>query len=112
MSETLFEPHNFALAKLSATSLKTPSGFDDELKFKNTYTLTEYIKTNKLVVLIDFEDEDNGMFENLLDLRKMDYFMEHIENEIWQYTFDTKLKQKVEFIINKYKINVLKIKDI
>jgi hypothetical protein len=42
----------------------------------------------------------------------MDYFMEHIENEIWQYTFDIKLKMKVEFIIDIYKINVLKITDI
>jgi hypothetical protein len=83
-----------------------------EPKFKNTYTLTEYIKTNKLIVLVDLEDECNGMFENLLDLKKIDYFMEHIENEIWQYTFDIKLKKKIEFIIDKYKINVLKIKDI
>jgi hypothetical protein len=89
MSETLFEP-----------------------KFKNTYTLTEYIKTHKLIVLIDFKDEHNGMFENLLDLRKIDYFMEHIENEIWQYTFDIKLKDKVEFLIERYNIKVLKIKDI
>jgi hypothetical protein len=82
-------------------------------KFKNIYTYTEVIKTDKFIVVIDDYNDSNisGDFQDYYDI---EYDISHSENDLedfWEFSFDLIYLVPVKIIIEKHDIKTLKIKN-
>jgi hypothetical protein len=71
-----------------------------EPKFKNVYTLTEVIKTDKFILVID-DDLQSYKFDDILD-----YYEKQFEN-MWAYSVDLIYLDPMKIMIAKY---ILKMK--
>jgi hypothetical protein len=79
-----------------------------EPKFKNVYTHTEVIKTNKFIVVIE-DDIESSRFDDFLDYYDIECDISHLE-DIWEFCFDIVYLDPIKIIIEKYDIKTLQIK--
>jgi hypothetical protein len=79
-----------------------------EPKFKNVYTHTEVIKTDKFIVVIG-DDIESSRFNDFLDYYDIECDIDYLE-DIWQFSFDLIYLDPIKMLIEKYDIKTLEIK--